>query len=196
MAEEAKALAVPQELDDVTFRRAQRGDAGAFRTLVELYHLRVYALLWRMLEASHGNARVEELTQETFLRVYKHLGRFKMSGPARLSTWIVTIATRLALNERRRKPPRTTSLDESSAGLTGPEDAATALERQRQAASLRNAIAELKPEHRAVILLREYHELEYSEIAEALEIDRGTVKSRLSRARAALRKALHEVSHD
>lgn len=106
MAEEARALEASQELDEVTFQRAQRGDAGAFRSLVELYHLRVHALLWRMLEHSHGGARVEELTQETFLRVYRHLGHFNTSGQARLSTWILTIATRLALNERRSRPQR------------------------------------------------------------------------------------------
>lgn len=195
MAEEAKALEAPRELDEITFRRAQSGDSSAFRALVELYHLRVYTLLWRMLEHSHGNARVEELTQETFLRVCRHLGRFKASGPARLSTWILTIATRLALNERRSRPHRTSPLDESSALITGPEDAATALERRRQAAALREAISELKPDHRAVILLREYHELEYGEIAEALKIDLGTVKSRLSRARATLGRALKEGTH-
>lgn len=185
----------PTELDEITLRRAQRGDRRAFRDLVEVYHLRVYSLLWRMLEHSHGNAQVEELTQETFLRVFRHLERFSIQGPARLSTWILTIATRLALNERRRRTHCSRPLDESADVVTATGDPAGALENRRRAEALRKAIAGLKADHRAVVVLREYHELEYSEIAEALEIDVGTVKSRLSRARAALRKELHEVRH-
>jgi RNA polymerase sigma-70 factor (ECF subfamily) len=196
MAGEARSLEAPRELDEVTLRRAQRGDARAFRVLVELYHVRVYSLLWRMLERSHGSARVEELTQETFLRVFRSLDGFDARGPARLSTWVLTIATRLALNERRRKLLAPTALREVVDGGTVLEDAASALDRRHQVERLREAIDGLTPDHRAVVVLREYHELEYSEIAEALEIDVGTVKSRLSRARAALRDALGGVRHE
>src|SRR5215831_16089459 len=103
----AKSHAAEPELDDLTLARAQRGDEPACRTLVERYQRPVFALLGRMC----GHARVEDLAQETFLRVFRALPRFDRSGPARLSTWILTVATRLALDELRRRPLRTVELD-------------------------------------------------------------------------------------
>ncbi|MBE7451655.1 MAG: sigma-70 family RNA polymerase sigma factor [Kofleriaceae bacterium] len=97
----ARATAAPRELDDLTLHRAQRGDHGAFRALVERYQGPVWELVWRMVAPAGLGARAEDLAQETFLRVYRALPGFDPTGPARLSTWIFTIATRLALNELR-----------------------------------------------------------------------------------------------
>src|SRR5687768_11343124 len=83
-----------RELDDAVLRRAQRGDEAAFRALVEQYQRPVHALVWRMLAGSGVRHRVEDLTQETFLRVYRALPRFDPGGAARLSSWILTIAAR------------------------------------------------------------------------------------------------------
>src|SRR5262245_42484489 len=85
-----------EELDQVTLARAQRGDEGACRTLVVTYQRPVFALLSRILRRN-----VDDLAQETFLRVFRALPRFRPAGPARLSTWILTIATRLAIDELR-----------------------------------------------------------------------------------------------
>jgi RNA polymerase sigma-70 factor, ECF subfamily len=178
----------PAELDDVTLARAQRGDDAACRALVERYQRPVFALLGRMC----GCERAEDLAQETFLRVFAALARFDQAGPARLSTWIITIATRLALDELRRRPLRTVELDDR---LASPIRADESAERRALRVALRRAIAELGPDQRAVVLLREVHGLEYEAIARALEIDLGTVKSRLARARAALRTAL-EPHHE
>jgi RNA polymerase sigma-70 factor (ECF subfamily) len=175
--------AAPAELDELTLARAQRGEAAACRALVERYQRPVFALVGRMV----GRGRVEDLAQETFLRVFAALPRFDRSGPARLSTWILTIATRLAVDELRRRPLRTVEIDDRLPGASRTDEAA---ERRALRAALGRAIAELTPEQRAVVLLREVHGLEYDEIARALEVDLGTVKSRLSRARAALRAAL------
>jgi len=180
--------AAPADLDDLTLARAQRGDPAACRALVERYQRPVFALLSRMC----GHGRCEDLAQETFLRVFGALGRFERSGPARLSTWILTITTRLALDELRRKPLRTAPLDERIAGPGRTDEGA---ERRALRASLQRAIVLLSPEQRAVVILREVHGLDYDEIARALEIDLGTVKSRLSRARAVLRAAL-EPEHE
>jgi RNA polymerase sigma-70 factor (ECF subfamily) len=178
----------PAELDDVTLARAQRGDTAACRALVERYQRPVFAILGRMC----GRGRAEDLAQETFLRVFKALAGFDRGGAARLSTWIVTIATRLALDELRRRPLRTVELDERLPSTSRADESA---ERRALDAALRRAITDLGPEQRAVVLLREVHGLEYEEIARALEVDLGTVKSRLARARAALRAALEPV-HD
>lgn len=176
------------ELDEVTLRRAQRGDGAAFRALVQCYQDRVFALLSRMLGADR-RAAVEDLAQDTFLDVFRALGRFSSLGPARLSTWILTIASRRAIDELRRRPPAIEPLEDHPVAA-GADDRAR---RRRLAAAIQQAIAELSPEYRAAFLLREYHGLEYADIARALDIDPGTVKSRLSRARAALRAALAEV---
>lgn len=144
----------------------------------------------------HGERRdlVEDLAQDTFLRVFKALDTFDRSGPARLSTWILTIASRRAIDELRRRRPKQTSLDHAQP-IAEPSGADTLTRRRMLAGHLRAAIEELSPSHRAAFLLREYHEMSYEEIAENLEIDLGTVKSRLSRARAALRSKLAEVYH-
>lgn len=181
----------PAELDELTIARAQRGDERARRALVERYQRPVFALLSRMLH-DRSATPVEDLAQETFLRVFRALPGFERGGSARLSTWILTIASRLAIDELRRKRPPAESLDAAAEPASSAATDAEA-ERRRLAAILHKAIDELSPEHRAAFLLREYHELEYAEISENLKIDLGTVKSRLSRARAALRRALEEV---
>ena len=183
-----------REIDDLTLARAQRGEPAASRALVERYQRAVFSLLGRMLFQSGREALVEDLAQETFLRAFRALPDFIPGGPARLSSWILTIATRLALDELRKRPPEAALPEEigAPAEATTPERAA---DQRRLERALVAAIAHLSPDHRAVFLLREMHELDYQEIARALEVDVGTVKSRLSRARERLRAALGEV-HD
>ncbi|MGE5186447.1 MAG: RNA polymerase sigma factor [Acidobacteriota bacterium] len=171
-------------LDEVTLRRAQRGDERAWRDLIARFERPVHALIWRLL-ANRAKHRVEDLAQETFVRVLRALPRFDPAGPASLSTWILTIATRLALNELRRPEPA--ALDHEPHAS---ERADASADRARLGAAIGRAITALPDAQRAVLVLREYHDLEYAEIAEVLEVDVGTVKSRLSRARAALREQL------
>jgi RNA polymerase sigma-70 factor (ECF subfamily) len=178
------------ELDDLSLAHARRGDGRAQRRLVEQYERPVFALLSRMLVGS-DRTLVEDLAQETFLRTFRALSTFDSAGPARLSTWILTIATRLALDELRRKRPPLTSLDDA-VGLPA-DSAPSELERERLRRAIVAALDGLNADQRAVFVLREHHELEYDEIARALEIDLNTVRSRLFRARTALRTALAEV---
>lgn len=177
-------------LDELTLRRAQRGDRAAFRAVVERHHRAVHALIWRMAERAVGSGRVEELVQDTFVRAHGAIGRFDSNGPASLSTWILTIATRLALNELRR--PSALELDAEAVAGNDAERPDVALATRRRRDAVRVAIAGLDPRFRAVLILREYHDLSLQDIATALEIDLGTVKSRLSRARAAVRAALED----
>ena len=183
----------PAELDELTLARAQRGDARARKDLVLRYQRPVFALLSRMLHARTTPHTAQDLAQDTFLKVFRALPSFDRHGAARLSTWILTIATNLAIDELRRRRIPTDPLspsDETTASIAATDADA---ERRRLAEVLRRAIDDLQPEYRAAFLLREYHEFEYAEIASNLQIDLGTVKSRLSRARAALRRALEEV---
>jgi RNA polymerase sigma-70 factor (ECF subfamily) len=170
--------------DELSLRRAQRGDERAWRDLVARFRQPVHALIWRLL-AGRARHRVEDLVQETFVRVLRALPGFEPAGPATLSTWILTIATRVALNELRR--PEVGALVEEPAG-DDRTDASS--ERRRLGAAIARGVAALPDTQRAVFVLREYHDLEYNEIAAALELDLGTVKSRLARARSALREHL------
>ena len=179
------------ELDELTLRRAQRGDDSAFRTLVECYQDRVFALCSRLL---HGRpaATVEDVAQDTFLQVFRSLAKFAPLGPARLSTWILTIATRRAIDVLRKPSPGFRPLDRDMPDAAGPH---TDAENAQLGRAIATAVSALPPQQRAAFLLREYHGFHYGEIARALEVDAGTVKSRLGRARASLRQALAEHMH-
>ncbi|MCA9653967.1 MAG: sigma-70 family RNA polymerase sigma factor [Myxococcales bacterium] len=183
----------PREVDDLVLRRAQQGEAAACRALVLRHQRRVVGQLRAMLVPAGRAELVEDLAQETFLRAFRALPRFQGDGRASLATWLVTIATRVALNELRRRPPRIEALDTITESVR--TDDAAMVERHASARAIERAVADLSPAYRGAFLLRELHGLDYAEIAEVLEIDVGTVKSRLSRARARLRETLAEV-HD
>jgi len=183
------------ELDEITLARAQRGDLKAKRALVERYQRPVVALVSRLLRGQTDAGLVEDIAQETFLRVFRALPKFDRHGPARLSTWILTIASHRAIDELRRRRLDTRPFDPASFEVPARDRADTTAERKMLARLLSDAIDGLSPEYRAAFVLREYHGLEYAEIAQTLGIDLGTVKSRLSRARTRLRQALAEVYH-
>ena len=165
-------------------RRAQQGERDAQQALVERYHPMIHALVWRMA-CARGDSHVADLVQDAMVRVLQGLPRFDPAGPARLSTWILTIATRVVLNDRRRADPRGAQLEPA-----GYIDPATALADVEVGIAIARAIVELPDAQRIALVLREYHDLDYSEIAKVLDLDVGTVKSRLSRARAAVRATL------
>ena len=187
-----RARRASAELDEVTLARAQRGDPDACKTLVLRYQEGVFALLGRMLGPRGLGSQIEDLAQETFLRVFRSLADFDRTGSAKLSTWILCVATRLAINELARKKPQGHERPDALAARAFLVDAA---ERQELRTRIRQAIGELTPEQQAAFVLREYHGLPEVEIARALGVDVGAVKSRLFRARARLRQALSEVRH-
>jgi len=176
------------ELDEVTLRRAQRGDRDAFRRLVSTYEGLVFAFLSRSLG---GAEQVEDVAQETFLDVFRALHRFSPSGPARLSTWILTIASRRAIDARRRQPPAGIPLDEELHEAA--ERADHGARRAAVVAVVGRALDELAPDFRVAFVLNAFHGFDYREIAVALDIEVGTVKSRIARARARLGRRLEEV---
>jgi RNA polymerase sigma-70 factor, ECF subfamily len=166
------------ELDEETLARARGGDPRAFRALYEHHADAVYGFLHRMLG---DGAAAEDALQDAFLRVLPALRGFDPRGPARLSTWIFTIARRVALTalDRRRPPP------------AGAEPAPAQAQPELRLA-LEAAVAALPEALRSTFVLREGCDLSYEELALVEGIDVGTVKSRLHRARAALQAALHE----
>lgn len=185
------------ELDPDALAAAQRGERWARRALVETYQGRVHALAFRMLAGAGRRDQAEDaedLVQDAFLRVFGALPRFSPGGPARLSTWILGITARAVIDElRRRRPPAAAALGPDE--LPGGERPDVRSEQRGVGRAIEQAVASLSPEVRAAFVLRAYHDLDYGEIAQTLEVGVGTVKSRLWRARAALQQHLHDL-HD
>ena len=160
----------------------------AFRAFVVRYERMVFALLSRML--GHG-PEVEDLAQEAFVRAYRAFPEFDLDGPAKASTWLLTIAMRLALDARKKKRLDQTSLDDASDG--GASTGSTpelALERRELGRAIADAAQTLPDDQRAALVLAEMHGLSIAEIATALEVPENTAKTRLFRAREKMRQAL------
>jgi RNA polymerase sigma-70 factor (ECF subfamily) len=180
--------------------KLRAGDAAAFNRLVEERSGDIYALLYRLTEDPE---EARDLTQETFLQAFRNITSFR--GEADLRTWLYRIAVNQARNRwrwwKRRRRDRTFSLDAPagegydaplSAELANehapnPERQALARERER---ALHAALKSLSRPYREVIVLRDIEGLSYEEVALALDLNVGTVKSRLSRGRNELRRRL------
>jgi RNA polymerase sigma-70 factor (ECF subfamily) len=174
-----------RELPDTTLEALRRGDRAAFRALVETYQDRVFALC-----AALAGADAEDVAQETFLRVHRAIGGFDPRGAASLSTWMLTIARRLCTDRARGARLRVEVPLVTDAPTIDAGDEGDPVERRRLRERLVRAIQALPEEQRAVVALREWDGLSYEEIAALEGVPVGTVRSRLARAREALRAAL------
>ena len=166
--------------------RLRAGETAAFEELVITYQHRVFGVALRML----GNAaEAQEVAQEAFLRAHRGLAEFR--GDAKLSTWLYAITSRLCLSRLARGERRLRRQgEEALLRLAGGETPDVAVERGELEAALHRAIAELPEERRIVVVLRDLEGLSYEEIAEVLDLEPGTVRSRLHRARADLKDKL------
>ena len=180
--------------------RLRAGDRTAYEQFVGEYHQMVYGLALRLM-GDIEEAR--DVTQETFLKVFRHLAGFREE--AGLKTWIYRITINQASNRkrwwRRRKKDWTVSLDQSVSSNDDslkigdtlrdcrqtPEQQAIAHQRDKQ---LMLALGQLKHDYRVAVVLRDIEGLSYEEIAETLAISLGTVKSRIARGREDLRQRL------
>ena len=186
------------EEDRALIARAQAGDRAAFRKLVERHQRRAFAIALGLVR-DENDAR--ELVQDAFLRVFKSLGSFQ--GDSSFFTWLYRIITNLSI-DLIRKPGRQTrdfdeaqlELDESSdldlpflSRLDG-ADPAEAVRRGEIGERLRAALDALPSYHRAVIVMRELQGLSYEEMAQAANVSKGTIMSRLFHARQKLQRAL------
>jgi RNA polymerase sigma-70 factor, ECF subfamily len=179
--------------------RLRRGDVGAFEKLVDERSGEIFGLLYRLTE---NREEARDLTQETFLRAFQSIATFR--GEADLRTWIYRIAINQARNRwrwwRRRRRDSTVSLDATDENgrqtliatlkadsSRDPEQDTLAREREQV---LRKALRGLRRVYREAVILRDIEGFAYEEIAVALEISVGTVKSRLARGRQELRRKL------
>ncbi len=175
--------------------RAREGDSQAFTALVNQYERRIYRLAKHITQ---NDEDAEDVLQETFLKAFEHLNTFQ--GNSKFYTWIVRIAVNEALMKlRKRKSDRTVPLDEPVD--TGEEMVTREIavwednpeqrySREEMQQILDSAVESLKPDFRTVFILRDIEELSTEETAEALGISIPAVKSRLLRARLALREKL------
>jgi RNA polymerase sigma-70 factor (ECF subfamily) len=191
----AETLAGTAASESGLLERCRRGDAEAFARLVALHEGMVFNLAARLL----GDAEeARDLSQEVFLQVFRTLGRFE--GRSSLRTWIYRIVVNQCRNRqrwwRRRRRDRSLPLqdltDAQEARLSegpdreqGPQHE---LERRDRAREVQEALAGLSFDHRAILMLREVEGLSCEEVAGTLGLRAGTVKSRLARAREALRR--------
>ena len=186
-------------VEDQFIERLKRSDPAAFEKLVNERSGEIYGLLYRLTE---NTEEARDLTQETFLRAFQSIGQFR--GDSDLRTWIYRIAINQARNRwrwwRRRHRDTTVSIDAHDAPGTAavvaqlttdarsnPEQGAIAHERER---ALRKALSSLRRVYREAVVLRDIEGFAYEEIAVALDISVGTVKSRLARGRQELRRKL------
>ena len=155
--------------------RAARGDAEAFRQLVEAYQTPAYRLAARMC----GPDSAEDVTQEAFLAAWRALPEFR--GDCRFSTWLYRLVSNAAIDclRREKKHRDTGDVDDLELPDGGPSPQEQA-ERSDTRDAVRRALDRLSPEHRQVLLLRFMQELDYGEIARALDVSEGTVKSRIN----------------
>ena len=166
------------------------GDVNAFEDLVTEHEKGVYAIAQRMT----GNAEdAADMTQETFIKAYNSLSSFR--GDSKFSVWLYRIATNVCLDflrSRSRKPTVSLSVEDDDGEETQMDIADESqspeqlLERGLTRDAVRRGLKSLSPEYRQILLLREIQGLSYEEIAEALALEVGTVKSRIFRARKRL----------
>ena len=172
---------------------ARRGDEAAFESLVRLYEKRVFALAVRMCGNSEDAA---EAAQEAFLAAWQGLRFFR--GDSSFSTWLYRLTSNACVDllrrEGRHRSVAGPSLDDDGELNRDVPDTTPSPQEEAERRELRAQIEEglraLSPEHRQVLILREMHQLSYDEIADTLDLDVGTVKSRISRGRKQLRNFL------
>lgn len=182
-------------------RLAQQGREPAFRELVRRYERPVFSLVYRMVR---DRELAEDLSQDAFIKVLNHIDRY--SPEFKFSSWLFKIANNVAIDHLRRRRIDTISMDGSPHASTASEVEASALQLEAEQESaldemearelgsaIEVAIARLRPEYRACIMLRHVEGRAYEEIAATLDLPLGTVKTYIHRARHELRKALEPL---
>ena len=181
-------------------KRCQAGDSEAFDELVTRYRTRVFGMIYNMV---HNEQDAWDLAQDSFVKAWKSIGRFR--GQSSFYTWIYRIVMNVTIDWVRKKQVKGSGAEFDDAiqlkeidpaSKTVPKPDALPSERIQQGeirSEIDKAIAQLSPEHRAVILMKEIEDMQYHEIAEALGCSIGTVMSRLFYARKKLQTLLKDV---
>lgn len=195
---------LPSLSDQEVVALARAGKESGYRELLRRYERPVFSLIYRMVR---DRAAAEDLAQETFIKVLNALESYRPEY--KFSSWIFKIANNAAIDHLRRREVDTLSLDGSPTARTAEEVEATALqatdrgpspladlESRELGSAIELAIGKLRPEYRACILLRHVEGRAYEEIAEALDLPLGTVKTYIHRARLELRDLLGHLKDE
>jgi RNA polymerase sigma-70 factor (ECF subfamily) len=177
-------------------KQAAGGDETAFSEIVRYFEKTVYNIA---MQAVKNRDDALDVSQDVFLKLWRTLGSYR--GECSVSSWVIKIARNTALDLIRRRtshPTDSLSVEDEDGETTerdipssgGEDDPVAAYERQERINIVRAAIDSLSEEHKEIILLRDINGLSYTEIAEILGIEEGTVKSRLNRARNSLKEIL------
>ncbi|MGZ8379200.1 MAG: sigma-70 family RNA polymerase sigma factor [Gemmatirosa sp.] len=182
-------------------RLAQEGRETAFRELVRRYERPVFSLVFRMVR---DRETAEDLAQDAFIKVLNHIDKY--SPEFKFSSWLFKIANNVAIDWMRRKRLDTVSMDGSPHATSAAEIEATTfdlaaqqesaldeMEARELGTAIERAIAKLRPEYRACIMLRHVEGRSYEEIATTLDLPLGTVKTYIHRARHELRRTLEHL---
>lgn len=180
---------------------AQQGRDAAFRELLRRYERPVFSLVFRMVR---DRDTAEDLAQESFIKVLNNIDRYRPEF--KFSSWLFKIANNVAIDHLRKRTVDTVSLEGSRYATTTAEAESTAIpvaskdqsaleemESRELGGAIERAVAALRPEYRACILLRHVEDRSYEEIAATLDLPLGTVKTYIHRARHELRKALEDL---
>lgn len=181
-----------QDPDKDCIERAQGGELAAFNQLILKYRNRVVGIAARMLG---DRIEAEDLAQDVFVKVYHGLRTFH--GEALFSTWLYRITANSCLNHRKKRTHRDRhnhTMDDLEGILpTDTSNPHSLLERKELQMVLEKAIQGLPQDQKAILILRDIEGLSYEEIADSLEVELGTVRSRLHRARMAVRASLGDI---
>jgi RNA polymerase sigma-70 factor (ECF subfamily) len=172
--------------DEEAMRRVASGDSAALAVLFDRHKSRLFAFLYHL---TGDRAAAEDLLGETFLRVYRARARYRVGSG--FTPWLFAIARTLALGELRHRGVVSRAqqrLWEENAG----EEAGAAMEREHVGEQVRAALAELPEEQRSAVVLKEYQQMDYREIAQVLGCSEAAARARTYRARITLREALRD----
>src|SRR5271157_234514 len=170
--------------DEAAVDKVLAGDASAFEALVRRWQGPLVNLAYRFCR---DRGRAEEMAQEAFLRAYRSVDRWRRE--AAFSTWLFALATNLYCSELRRIPARMVALDDV-AEPRDPRAIDGGLEQEDQDRAVRRAVHALPSKYRVAVLLFYFHDLDIAAASRSLSLPEGTIKARLSRGRAILRRKL------
>jgi RNA polymerase sigma-70 factor (ECF subfamily) len=193
---------MPPRTEQQLVAAVQRGDRAALGELLQGYQHRLFSICIRMVGHREDAA---DLTQEALLRIIQHIGEY--DGRSALSTWMIRIVMNLSISHLRKRRLRlAASLEAGDNDDTGDDQGAslrhqlqdtrelqpdTSVEMAEMISQMHQAMDRLDPDFKSVLILRDLQEMDYAQIGEVLALPVGTVKSRIFRARLAMRSILH-----
>jgi len=188
------------DLDFQTLELARAGDLDAYREFVRAYERPIHHTVFRLV-GSRFSAEVEDITQDVFIKLFRALPQFDPGRGTKLSSWVFTFVKNYCFDVLKRRRLPTVSIDAGEDGATipipsrtqGPRDELSSREIQE---AIARAVDLLPREQRLAFVLREYEGLAYAEIADISACSEGTIKSRIHRAKEALRFRLRRLLFD